>query len=191
MRITYVKFEQVGPVYRKSWLSKADFTWPILISHKVCWFSYYDVTWLIVRTWLRTCESSLYYDWLMVSWLKIVKSYDVFIFTHDSYYESWVSRIWLIWAHDLVYRFWLVKGCAQLTQTSQLRDFTLWLTMSQRCYVTWGHESPELGVWEDAYRTSFVLTKRYTTNHLSYTSGDSNLNTMRNHRPLVLSPLFW
>ena len=52
----------------KSWLSKADFTWLILISHKVCWVFHYDVIWLIAFTWLRTCESLGDYDWLMISW---------------------------------------------------------------------------------------------------------------------------
>jgi len=80
----------------KLWLSKADFTWLILMSHKVCWISHYDVTWLIVLTWLRTRESLLYFDWLMVSWLTMVTSYDVMTFAHDSYYESWVSRVWLV-----------------------------------------------------------------------------------------------
>ena len=93
----------------KSWPSKADFTWLILMSHKVYWILHYDVTWLIVLTWLRSRESLLYYDWLNVSWLTIVTSYDVMTFAHDSYYESWVSRMWLVWAHDLVYEFWLVK----------------------------------------------------------------------------------
>jgi len=95
------------------------------MSHKVCWILHYDVTWLIVLTWLCTCESLLYYDWLIVSWLTIVTSYDVMIFAHDSYYESWVSRMWLVWAHDLVYELSM--------------DFALWLTMSHRglCSARW------------------------------------------------------
>ena len=109
----------------KSWLSKAGFTWLIFMSRKVCWILHYDVTWLIVLTWLCTCESLLYYDWLIVSWLMIVTSYDVMIFADDSYYESWVSRMWLVWAHDLVYELSM--------------DFALWLTMSHRglCSVRW------------------------------------------------------
>ena len=109
----------------KLWLSKADFTWLILMSHKVCWISHYDVTWLIVFTWLRTRESLLYFDWLIVSWLTIVTLYDVMTFTHDSHYESWVSRMWLVWAHDLGYK--------------SSMDFALWLTMSHRglCSARW------------------------------------------------------
>jgi len=95
----YVLSDNLG-ICHKSWLSKADFTWLIVMSHKVCWFSQYDVARLIAFTWLRPCESSLYYDWLIVSWLTIVTSYDVMPFAHDSCYESWVLRMWLIWAHD-------------------------------------------------------------------------------------------
>jgi len=32
-------------------------------------------------------------------------SYNVMTFAHDSYYESWVSRIGLVGAHDVVYEF--------------------------------------------------------------------------------------
>jgi len=53
----------------------------------------------------------------MISWLTIVTSYDVMTFAHDVmtfahdlYYESWVSRMWLIWAHDLVDGWWLVNS---------------------------------------------------------------------------------
>ena len=94
----------------KSWLSKADFTRLIVISHKVCWIPYYDIAWLIVHTWLSTCKLLLYYNWLIGSWVTIVMSYDVMTFTHDSHYESWVSPMWLIWAQDLVYGLWLVNG---------------------------------------------------------------------------------
>ena len=80
------------------------------MSHKVCWIPHYDVTWLIVLTWLRTRESSLHYDRLIVSWLTIVTSYDVMTFAHDSDCESWVSRMRLIWAHDLGYGLWLVNS---------------------------------------------------------------------------------
>jgi len=94
----------------ESWLSKVDFTWLILISHKVCWFCTMTSLRLIAFTWLRTCESLVDYDWLMVSWLTMVMSYDVMTFAHDSYYESWVSRMWLIWAHDRVYGFgWMER----------------------------------------------------------------------------------
>ena len=41
----------------------------------------------------------------------IVMSYDVMRFTHDSDYESWVLRMWLIQLQNLVYEFWLVKAC--------------------------------------------------------------------------------
>ena len=102
------------------------------MSHKVCWFSHYDVAWLIAFTWLRTCEPLLDYDWLLVSWLTIVTSYDVMFFAHDSGYESWVSRVWLLWAHDLVYEFWLVNGMLGDDSYESLMDFALWLAMSHR-----------------------------------------------------------
>ena len=109
------------------------------MSHKVCWILHYDVTWLIVLTWLPTRKSLLYYDWLIVSWLTIVISYDVMTFAHDSYYESWVSRMWLVRAHDLFYGFWLVNGMWCDDSYELLMDFALWLTTSQRdlCSTRW------------------------------------------------------
>jgi len=50
---------------------------------------------------------------------------------------SALSSLW-VWIED--------KECAQLTHTSQLRDFALCLIVSQRGYVTRGDESPELGL---------------------------------------------
>ena len=86
-----------------------------------------------------TCESLLCYDWLIVSWLKIVTSYDVMIFTHDSYYESWVSRTWLVWAHDLVYEFWLVNGMLCDDSYESSMHFAVWLTTSHSglCSARW------------------------------------------------------
>ena len=109
------------------------------MSHKVCWILHYDVIWLIVLTWLCTCESLLYYDWLIVSRLTIVTSYDVMILAHDSYYESWVSRRWLVWAHELVYGFWLVNGMLSDDSYESSMDFALWLIMSHRglCSARW------------------------------------------------------
>ena len=112
-------------ICHKSWLSKADFTWLILMSHKVCGIPHYDVTGLIVLTWLGTREELLYYDWLIVSWLTIVTSYGVMTFAHDSYNESWVSRMWLVWAHELVYEFWLVNGMLWDDSYESSMDFTL------------------------------------------------------------------
>jgi len=43
----------------------------------------------------------------MFSRLTIVMSYDVMTFAHDSHYKLWVSHMWLIQAHDLIYEFWL------------------------------------------------------------------------------------
>jgi len=108
-KIEVLLFLTYHRICHKSWLSKVDFTWLILISHKVCWFCTMTSLWLIAFTWLRTSESLFDYDWLMVSWLKIVTSDDVMIFTHDSYYESWVARMGLIWAHDRVYGFWSME----------------------------------------------------------------------------------
>ena len=130
---------QSGRSCHKSWLSKADFTWLILMSHKVCWILHYDVAWLIVLTLLRTRKSFLYYDWLIVSWLTIVTSYHVMTFAHDSYYESWVSRMWLVRAHDLVYGFWLVNRMLCDDSYESLMDFALWLTTGHRglCSTRW------------------------------------------------------
>jgi len=44
------------------------------------------------------------YDWLIVLITHDCKSYDVITCAHDSHYESWVSRMSLIRAHDLIYR---------------------------------------------------------------------------------------
>ena len=131
--------DQRGCQCHKSWLSRPDFIWLILMSHKVCWILHYDVTWLIVLTWPWTCESLLCYDWLIVSWLTIVTSYDVMSLAHDSYYESWVSRMWLVWAHDLVYEFWLVIGILGNDSYESSMDFALWLTISHRglCSAGW------------------------------------------------------
>ena len=166
----------------KLWLSKADFTWLILMSHKVCWISHYDVTWLIVLTWLRTREWLLYFDWLIVSWLTIVTSYDVMTFAHDSYYESWVSRVWLVWAHNLVYEFWLVNGMLGDDSYESLMDFALWLTMSHRglCSAKWWVTRVRV-VGRCLYK-ALRSDPEIGTNHLSSTSGDWNLNTTGYHR---------
>ena len=131
--------EASASLCHKSWLSKADLTWLILMSHKVCWIPHYELTWLIVLTWRLTRESLLYFDWLIVSWLTIVTSYDVMTFAHDSYYESWVSPMWLVWAHDLVYEVWLVNGMLCDDSYESSMDFTLWLTTSHRslCSARW------------------------------------------------------
>ena len=166
----------------KSWVSKADFTWLILMSHKVCWILHYEVTWLIVLTWLRTCESLLYYDWLNVSWLTIVTSYDVMTFAHDSHHESWVSRMGLVWAHDLVYEFWLVNRMLCDDSLESSMDFALWLTMSHRglCSARWWVTRVRL-VGRCLYK-ALGSDQEIGTNHCNNTSSDWNLNTTRNHR---------
>ena len=60
-------------------------------------------------------------------------------FAHDSYHESWVSRVWLVWEHDLVYEFWLVNGILGNDLYESLMDFALWLTRSRRglCRARW------------------------------------------------------
>ena len=50
---------------------------------------------------------------------------DVMTFAHDSYYESWVSRMWLVRAHDLVYEFWLVNGMLRDDSYESSKDFAL------------------------------------------------------------------
>jgi len=78
----------------KSWLSKADFIWLIVISHKVClcFTLCSQLTYSSQMT--RTCVSSLCYNWLMFLWLTIVSHNDVMTFAHDSHYESRVPRRW-------------------------------------------------------------------------------------------------
>jgi len=72
----------------KSWLSKADFTWLIVISHKVCLCFVLCSQLTHSSHMTRTCVSSLCYDWLMFLWLTIVSHNDVMIFASDSHYES-------------------------------------------------------------------------------------------------------
>jgi len=54
---------------------------------------------------------------------------------------------------------WL-KNIAQSTHESQIMDFTLWLTMSNRGCMTWGDKSPGLGLLEDTHIRGLVPTKR-------------------------------
>jgi len=50
---------------------------------------------------------------------------DVITFAHDSYYESWVSRMWLVRAHDFVYEFWLVNRMLGDDSYESSMDFAL------------------------------------------------------------------
>ena len=93
-------------------------------------FHDYAVTWLIVSHMTRTCVSSLGYDWLIVIWLTIVSHNDVMTFAHDSHYESWVSRMWPIRAHDLFYELWLVYGTLRTSLMWASKGFRVWLSMS-------------------------------------------------------------
>jgi len=78
----------------KSWLSKEDFTWLIVISHKVCLCFTLCSQLTHSSHMTRTCMSSLCYDWLMFLWLTIVSHNDVMTFARDSHYESRVPRRW-------------------------------------------------------------------------------------------------
>ena len=78
----------------KSWLSKADFTWLIIISHKVCLCFTLCSQLTHGSHMTRTCVLSLCYDWLMFLWLTIVSHNDVMTFARDSHYKSRVSRRW-------------------------------------------------------------------------------------------------
>jgi len=145
----------------KLWLSKADFTWLIIISHKGMLVLHYDVIWLIAFTWLRTCESLVDYDWLIVSWRHDCDFIWCNDFAHDSDYESWVSRMRLIREHHRVYGYGSRKEKgAQLICKNQLMDFAPWLIMSHGGYVRNGDVSPGLGLCEDAYIRRLVSTKR-------------------------------
>jgi len=53
-------------------------------------------------------------------------------FAHNSHYESWVLRMWLIWAHGMGYEFWLVNGMLRDDSCESSMDFALWLAMSHR-----------------------------------------------------------
>ena len=106
----------------KSWLSKAHFTWLIVISHTVClcFALCSQLTYSSQMT--RTCVSSLCYDWLMFQWLTIVSHNDVMIcfalcsqLTHSSHmthtcvsslYYDWLMFLWLtIVSHNDVMTF--------------------------------------------------------------------------------------
>ena len=84
--------------------------------------------------------SFLGYDWLLISWLTIVRSYDLWYFAHDPHYGSWVLRMWRKLRTWLV--IWILIGlryARQLTHRSQLMDFALWHTiMMSLCFR---HES--------------------------------------------------
>ena len=102
----------------KSWLSKADFTSLIVISHKVC-LCFTLCSQLTHSSWMtHTCMLSLCYDWLMFLWLTIVSHNDQIIFAHDSHYESQVSlrwrtmRTWLVLCFMIGLRYvvhWLIR----------------------------------------------------------------------------------
>ena len=84
----------LAPPCHKSWLSKQDFTWLIVISHKVC-LCFTLCSQLTNSTHMtRTCVSWLCYDWLMFLWHTIVSHNDVMTFARDSHYESRVPRRW-------------------------------------------------------------------------------------------------
>jgi len=78
----------------KSWLSKADFTWIVVTSHKVCLCFTLCSQLTHSSHMTRTCVSSLCYNWLMFLWLTIVSHNDVMTFARDSLYESRVPRRW-------------------------------------------------------------------------------------------------
>ena len=81
----------------KSWLGEADFTWLIGISHRYVIVSRYDVSWLIVLTWLWNRELLLSYDWFIFWTTHNCESYDVMTPACDSDNESRVSHMRLIW----------------------------------------------------------------------------------------------
>ena len=113
------------------WLSKADFTWLIVISHRYV---------LGFTLWSQVTHS-ISHDIAVAHHLLVVISL-CFDMTHVCGHMMYDFRTWLIvmshgfhaWdpfrAYDLFYEcdwFWYA---AQLTHRSQLMDFILWLTMS-------------------------------------------------------------
>ena len=115
----------------KSWPSKADFTWLIVIRHKVCLCftlcSQLTHSSHMTRSWV----SSSCYDWLMFLWLTIVSHNHVMTFAHDSHYESRVPRRWraLRTWHVLWFAIGL-KACCAVTHWGHLMDFghdSLWV----------------------------------------------------------------
>jgi len=84
-----------------------------------------------------------------------------------------------------------VQDIRQLTQASQLMDFTLWLTMS--------HESRDARVcvmqgyhWgKNPYIRVPSRHEIWVTNYLLYTPSDSNLHTVRIHRQHALPHSEW
>ena len=98
----------------KSWLGKADFTWLIVISHRYVIVSRYEVSWLLVLTWLRNSESLVCYDWY--------------------------SHLWVIWCND--FHAWLrlwVTSFAHATQLSRVICFMFydWLRRISRHDSVW------------------------------------------------------
>ena len=87
----------------KSWLSKADFTWLILISYKVCWIPHYDVAWLISSH--RTTDLRV----IVILWL--VSGF----MTHDCD---------VIWCND--FRTWLLLWVMGFTHVAGL---STWLDL--------------------------------------------------------------
>ena len=117
------------------WLSKADFTWLIVISHRYVLVLHYDVDWLIV---FHNDGAVARHLLVVICWLihdSRLWSYDVWLLHMTHSYESWVSHMWPDWGHMICFIsfdwFWYV---AQLTHRSQLMDFTLWLVMSHESY---------------------------------------------------------
>ena len=146
----------LGNCLSQIWLSKADSTWLIVISHR------YDLCFMLLSQLALTIshDDAIACHWFivigcLVVWLTIV-SYIMYDF-----------RTWLIVmshgfcacdprrTHDLFYELWLVRYVAQLTHTSHLMDFTLWLTwvMSRmtRKYESQLREEPlykgTIGTW--------------------------------------------
>ena len=70
--------------------------------------SRYDVSWLIVFTWLRSSELLLCYDWFMFETTHICESYEVMTFARNSVYESRVSHIRVI--RVVWYVLWFMIG---------------------------------------------------------------------------------
>jgi len=116
----------------KSWLSKADFTWLIVISHKLC--LHFTLCSQLTHSshMTRTCASSLYYNWLILLWLTIVSYNDVMTFARDWHLSHEFHSGGALYAPDLFDVLWLVYGMLRSDLLESSDRFRAWLVMSHR-----------------------------------------------------------
>ena len=95
------------------WLSKADFTWLIVISHRyVIGFTLLSQLTHSIFTWRRNSVSLVYCYWLFSFVTHNCESHDIWLSHMTHSYESWVSRMWSISDTWLV--LWVMIGLGML-----------------------------------------------------------------------------